>query len=551
MPKKIDPNAPAYIGPSRVIDNPDEIDWHDQTDVLIIGYGGAGVCAALEAKAQDVDVLAVDRFDGGGATRLCGGIYYGGATSFQREAGYDDTAENMYAYLKSEVGDAVKESTLRRFCDESFSNMQWLMSHGVQFGSKVFKDKIAYPPTHYDLYFSGNEVNPPHCDLAVPAPRGHRVVGDGFTGHEFFDALQRSASSKGVRLQEHCRVNNLLLGTNGEVIGVEASLLRPNTKARRKHQKIINAMKTSRRYFLGNLEKAAEQAYAVEEQGAELICIRARKAVIIATGSHAANRPMVESHAPRYAGYLANGTISCDGSGIGLGQSVGAATAYLDSVTAWRMISPPLEFVSGILVNKLGQRFVSEDAYVGRIGHEMAQQPESKAWLIIDKAMYWSAYRYILPRKGVSWMSISGSILLNLLFNTVRGSDAVTLAARCGIDPNGLKKTLGDYNVGAQQKDDDFAKQNHYLHRLEKGPFYAIDMSIGNKKNVCAAIPMGGLRVNEETGQVVDEEQLGIAGLYAAGRGVVGIPSGFYVSGSAVADCVFSGRRAGLHAAGQ
>jgi len=210
-----------------------------------------------------------------------------------------------------------------------------------------------------------------------------------------------------------------------------------------------------------------------------------------------------------------------------------------------------LEFLGGVLVNNKGERFVSEDAYVGRIGHEMAKQPGSKAWLIIDKAMYRSAFRHILPRKGVSWMSISGTILLNLLFNTVRNNDIAALAARCGINVDGLKNTLADYNEGVERNVDSFAKHGEYLHALKRGPFYAMDMSIGNKKNVCAAIPMGGLRVNEETGQVVDNQQQGIPRLYAAGRGVVGIPSGFYVSGSSLADCVFSGRRAGLHAAQQ
>ena len=40
-----------------------------------------------------------------------------------------------------------------------------------------------------------------------------------------------------------------------------------------------------------------------------------------------------------------------------------------------------------------------------------------------------------------------------------------------------------------------------------------------------------------------------VAGLYAAGRTAVGICSNSYVSGLSLADCVFSGRRAGHHAA--
>jgi 3-oxo-5alpha-steroid 4-dehydrogenase len=64
-------------------------------------------------------------------------------------------------------------------------------------------------------------------------------------------------------------------------------------------------------------------------------------------------------------------------------------------------------------------------------------------------------------------------------------------------------------------------------------------------------LTLGGLLVDESTGQVLDAEGAGVAGLYAAGRTAVGICSNSYVSGLSLADCVFSGRRAGQHAAAQ
>ena len=56
---------------------------------------------------------------------------------------------------------------------------------------------------------------------------------------------------------------------------------------------------------------------------------------------------------------------------------------------------------------------------------------------------------------------------------------------------------------------------------------------------------LGGLRVNERTGAVLNEQGEDIKGLYAAGRNAVGICSHTYISGLSLADCVFSGRRAG------
>ena len=101
------------------------------TDVLVVGFGAAGACAALEAKEAGADVLAVDRFNGGGAMALSGGIIYaGGGTSVQHQAGVDDTADAMLTYLRREVGDAVRPETLERFFASSPSMIDWLADHG-------------------------------------------------------------------------------------------------------------------------------------------------------------------------------------------------------------------------------------------------------------------------------------------------------------------------------------------------------------------------------------------------------------------------------------
>jgi len=62
------------------------------------------------------------------------------------------------------------------------------------------------------------------------------------------------------------------------------------------------------------------------------------------------------------------------------------------------------------------------------------------------------------------------------------------------------------------------------------------------------ALTLGGLVVAEATGQVLRADDTAIDGLYAAGRSAVGICSNSYVSGLSLADCVFSGRRAGRSA---
>lgn len=94
-------------------------------DVIVVGFGAAGA---------------------------------GGGTAEQRAGGYDDTPENMFAYLESEVGDAVTSDTLKRFCAQSPEMIEWLKAQGVEFrGGQVSTYKTSYPTDDFYLYYSGNE----------------------------------------------------------------------------------------------------------------------------------------------------------------------------------------------------------------------------------------------------------------------------------------------------------------------------------------------------------------------------------------------------------
>ncbi len=92
-------------------------------------------------------------------------------------------------------------------------------------------------------------------------------------------------------------------------------------------------------------------------------------------------------------------------------------------------------------------------------------------------------------------------------------------------------------------------KMARHVQPLVTPPYYAIDCTLGNKALPCATITLGGLIVDEESSEVKRKDGTIINGLYAIGRTAAGIPSRGYVSGLAIAHCVFSGRQAGKHAA--
>ena len=146
-------------------------DWDVEADVVVVGFGAAGACAALEAAAVRRSVLVLDRFGGGGATALSGGVVYaGGGTPQQRAAGVTDSAEAMFGYLRTEVGDAVPAATLKQFCDGSVAMLAWLEGHGVPFEGSLCPDKTSYPTNRHYLYYSGSELSAADAPDAAPIP---------------------------------------------------------------------------------------------------------------------------------------------------------------------------------------------------------------------------------------------------------------------------------------------------------------------------------------------------------------------------------------------
>jgi 3-oxo-5alpha-steroid 4-dehydrogenase len=534
------------------VPKPDEIAWDETVDVLVVGFGGAGACAAIEAAAAGASVLAVDRFTGGGATEVSGGVYYGGGTRFQREAGFADTPDEMFKYLKMEAGDIVAERTLRRFCDESSANLDWLAALGLSYSGSFSATKTSYPATGIFLYFSGNEYAPRYAALAVPAPRGHKVVGKGTTGSKYYAGLAKAALARGVRLWTHSPVTRLIVDSQGTVVGAEVRRLAAEPSDLKRHAQIYRRA----RRMVGILTaagaaEAVQRVAEVEGGSATTVRVQARRGVVLSTGGFIFNRQMVNQYAPLYDDAQPLGTPGCDGSGIKLGQAAGGATRRMDSIMASRTIAPPTALVHGLVVNREGRRITAEDAYACTLGRLIAEAPGSVAWLILDRALYWDALRDSLPGNGRLFLIHCVPAFMSLLFGSKKARSGAELARRCGMPVDSFLATVAEYNrIGRGEIDDPMGKKKDYRRELKGSTLFALNISLRSKTAPLATLTLGGLDVNEDTGQVRRPDGTPIVGLYAVGRTAVGIPSNYYLSGLAIADGVFSGRRAGRHAAG-
>jgi 3-oxo-5alpha-steroid 4-dehydrogenase len=535
-------------------------DWDVEADVVVVGFGAAGACAALAAAAAGCSVLILDRFGGGGATALSGGVVYaGGGTPQQRAAGVTDTPGAMLGYLRTEVGDAVPETTLREFCDGSVAMLAWLEGHGVPFEGSLCPDKTSYPTNRHYLYYSGSELSAasapeapaPGSGTGPPAPRGHRTRGRGTSGGLLYARLAAAVRGAGARVLTQTAARQLVTDPSGRVTGVECLSLRDAPAGARLAHRVLHRWSARPYLYVPKPGRVLHRPVAwLERRYARPLRIGAARGVVLAAGGFAANRAMLRAHAPNARGGLPLATPGDDGSGIRLGTQAGGATAFLDRVSVWRFLSPPPALLAGVLVDRSGQRVCDESRYGAALGDAILRRG-GRAWLLVDHATRAQARRQV--RGSTLWFQrLQAWYLLSL--GAVRAPAVAAVAARAGVDPDGLAATVAAHNAASRDPalPDPAGKPAAVCRPQDQPPYYLIDVSVRPRLFYPAPVlTLGGLVVAPGSGQVLRPDGRPVEGLYAAGRTAAGLCSRSYVSGLSLADCVFTGRRAGHHAAAE
>lgn len=463
--------------------------WECTADVVVVGLGVAGASAALEAHRAGLDVVVIERASaGGGASALSQGIFYlGGGTGVQTACGYEDSAENMYAFLRSATSTTDEES-LRVFCDESVEEFDWLEAQGVPFKREAYTGKAVYIRTGEGLLSTGNEKVWPFREAATPVPRGHQVSGDGDIsgGYVAMRALLATFDKEAVPALYETAVVALVIDDDGRVVGVKC------------------------------------------RQGAREFYVRGRLGVVLAAGSFNLNADITAENMPLFAQYgKPLGEPTNDGAGLMLGTSVGVATSGMHGVCATASIYPPADLIKGIVVNAEGVRFMPEDAYHGRMATNIAKQTDAKAFLILDEEIF--GY----PKHG-SHTFIDA-------FET-----ADEMAAAIGVPADALSATIERYNADAAAGDDtQFHKYKEWLKVIE-APYAVFEISI--PRSDYHWMSLGGLRTNLH-GQALREDGSPVPGLYAAGACTAHLAQDGdeYASGMSLAAGSLFGRRAARH----
>ncbi len=339
------------------------------------------------------------------------------------------------------------------------------------------------------------------------APPSHRIKrGLWKKGVEMVRVLEKNAKEKGVDIKFSHRATRLITDpTTGRVMGVKV--------------------------------KVKDK----EEQN-----FKAKKAVIIATGSFGRNREMVAEYGPNFLDWLPTMAHGHLGDGLKMALDVGAATKDLGHAVSGSFsvdvesktgLMTFVGYAGGILVNVNGKRFADESERVrfyGLVAEDGMKQPGHAWFSIMDHKMKTTTLRPQMLHKAVP----------------VQGNTLEELAKKLGIDPTGLKQTVDKYNKDIDTLGYDSELDRRTLEgcegkplKLDTPPFY------GFKCTGATSSFKGGLKINGKA-QIVNNYGEVIPSLYAAGEATGGLwgHDGTYLPNTMVSASMTFGRIAAKNA---
>lgn len=216
-------------------------------------------------------------------------------------------------------------------------------------------------------------------------------------------------------------------------------------------------------------------------------------------------------------------------------------------MSAWRFIYPPEALIEGIVVSPMGDRIAAEDTYGAFFTDAMIEQSNGHGFLILDSLQWNKFTSQIEDQTQGLWRALVNYIKF---WGHKSAGSLDGLAKELGVNPSKMKATVEAHNNSIMDSKPDPVGKLEFRSVIATSPFYGVDISLQSSGiMMVTALTLGGLNVDGATGIVLDEGGNKISGLYAAGRNAVGLCSHRYISGLSLADCVFSGKRAGEHAA--
>jgi fumarate reductase flavoprotein subunit len=471
-----------------------------EADVIVIAGGAAGLSGAIAAAKSGAKVILFEKGSTTGGTGNMGMGPLGIESRLQRMKQMGPTKDEAFKIFMDYTHWRVDAQLVRAYIDKAATTIDWLEKLGVEF---------VEPAT----YFPGGNFT---WHLVKPA------------------AGQPGPMAAGAMMKT--------LTDRAKEMGARILLQTPIKKILKDMDRIVGVM--------------------AEDKSGESLQANAR-AVIIATGGFGNNPEMIK----KFTGYdwgkdLASFRIpGVDGDGIRMAWEAGAAPTEMSMELIYMM---PGEFDPALgetfrqphlMVNLLGERFMNEEIMPNTTftGNAIARQKNRTAFLIFDKTIKESMETVGFDQVSVVFPFTKADNFDTLLqghldkgFKEVFIADSLEeLAAKTGIDPDGLKRTVEQYNGFCEKGHDDIFNKRYDLLRPIKTPkFYAGRFLPG------AYGSLGGIKINHRT-EVLNKDWKKIPGLYAAGTDACSIYGDSYVfvlPGNTMGFAINTGRMAGENA---
>ena len=488
------------------------------TDIVIVGAGGAGMTAAIAAveAGKDVVIIESQAMVGGNSVRSTGGMNAAKTPAqdeneFAESAGVEKTLETAAAEWADNEAITALAATVAE---------QWAEYQANPVG---YFDSVEL--MELDTLIGGHGTNDPALVEALCSNSADAIAWLAEQGIE----LTSVSSFGGASVKRIHRP----VDAEGKTISVGSYMI-PLLEAKCKEADVAFIMNTTANEILTDADGAAVGVVATDNKTGATVTVNAG-AVILATGGFGANLDMVVEYKPDLAGFMTTNAPGAQGQGIDMAVAIGAGTVDMDQIqihptveaNTAALITEGLRGDGAILVNAEGNRFTDEVGTRDVVSAAEIAQTGSYSWLIIDQAMV-----------------DASSVIQGYIKNgyTFSGETYEELAEAIGVDPAAFAATMEKWNAAVAAGVDEEFGRTSFANPLDTAPYYAIKVTAGIHHT------MGGLTINPQT-QVLAGDGTVIDGLYAAGEVTGGVHGGNRLGGNAVADFTVFGRIAGEQAA--
>ncbi len=475
------PHAADALGPAPLPQN-----WDTTVDVLVVGTGFAGLAAAIEARIAKAEVLVIDKMPvPGGNSAINGGDFGAAGTPMQKALGIEDSAELMYKDMMRAGLYLNYPELARTVAEGSAAALAWAQEYvGAQF------DRVNFQGGH-------------------SVKRAHQLVQR--SGAGLVTKQLEKARGLGAKIELRVMLTRLVVNKDGRVVGAEV-----------------------------------RRGYRVPDAASGRVAfIRARKAVVLASGGFAENVALRQMYDPRLT---AEFTTTNHPGATGEASVAACMAGALDTQMDWIQLGPwtsPDEkgfgYVPQFTERVVGYGLMVDPATGKRFFKETGNRKErADAIILIGHPAV------ILADTTNTIAMVDPGQLKGALDNgSLRKFDTLEdLAKAYSMPVEVFVAQVKRWNGFVEQKKDPELDCIIFKDAVPNvtPPYYAARLWPRVHHT------MGGLAINKNA-QVIGFDLKPMPGLYAAGEATGGVHGAVRLGSCAMADCVVFGRIAGQNAA--